>query len=125
MKRAKAIQVSNALTNPELKVKFLSGAHYVQLLGFKRPLTKYLDEMGESEKELFKEYGIVNNITVEEYEEKLKDEPSLKEKIDLIQAKEYEPKEVNFIPMEEFKKFVDGVSVGTSEILAEFLLKEG
>lgn len=124
MKKDKAITFHNALQNPGLKVKFLSATNYVSVLSIKRPLTTYMNEMSENEKDLFAAYNVPLTLTIDDLEEKKKSDASFKEKLDLLYSKEFEPKETNFIPIDEFKKFVDDVSLGVSEVLAEFLLKE-
>src|SRR5689334_18845253 len=111
MKKDKAINFHNALQNQGLKVKFLSASSYVDILSIKRPLTTYMTEMSANEKELFEAYNIPLNITIDELEEKKKSEPSFKEKIDALYTTEFQPKKINFIPMDEFKKFVDDVSI--------------
>lgn len=120
MKRSEAINLNVALSNQGLKVKNLSGANYFSLICLKKPLAKYLNEMAEDEQTLLKDHGVV---TQEDLSEKLKDK-SFSEKWEAIHAKDFEVKELNFIPLDEFKKFTDEVEFSVGAILAEYLLKE-
>lgn len=120
MKRDYAIQLNAALHTDGLKVKHLSADQYVKLLALKRPLAKYLNEMGEEEKDLFKSYNI---ITEQDRINNLKDK-SFIEKIEAIQEKMFEPKELNFIDGDTFKKFTDDIDFGAASVLAEYLLKD-
>lgn len=120
MKKDYAIQLNNALHAEGLKVKHLTGDQYVKLLALKRPLAKYANEMAEEEKELFKAYNIVTN---QDLFEQLKDK-AFSEKRDAIYAKDFEPKELNFLDSDVFKKFTDDIDFGVASILAEYLLKE-
>jgi len=118
LKREQAMQLNGALSDKELKVKFLSGPQYASLIGLKRPLTKYLSEMGENEKALAEEM----NITIG-HNGFISDDKNFLDKLKEIQKVEFTPKELNFIPMEEFKKWTDEVDFNTGSILAEYLLK--
>lgn len=121
MKRTDAMSLNMALHNEGLKVKFLSSSSYVELIGFKRTLQKYISEMVQSEQELFKAYEITD---VEQVADIKKADKSFLEKLKAIQAQDFEPKTMNFIPIDEFKKFTDEVDFGPASILAEYLLKE-
>lgn len=118
MKRDKAIELNGALQDKELKVKFLTGPQYASLIELKRPLVRYLNEMGESEKELADEMKVV--IGPRGFE--TLDENFLG-KLKEIQKPEFTPKELNFISMEEFKSWTNEVDFNTGSILAEYLLK--
>lgn len=118
MKKIEALTLNTALNNEHLKVKNLTGAQYVSLIGIKRPLARYIDEMNDKERGLYKDHGIINDADLAE---KLRDR-AFKEKLEAIQADLFEPKEVNFIPLDEFKKFTDEVDFATGSVLAEYLL---
>lgn len=118
MKRSDAIELYNALLTKGLLVKHLSTGSYASLIEFKRPLKRYIDEMGEDEKSLAEEMGVepVENrwpLNNKDFAEKFK----------VIQSKEFTPKVLNFIPADEFKKWTDEIDFGPASILADFLLK--
>lgn len=120
MKRADAISLNAALSTEGLKVKYLDTGNYVKLLALKRPLTKYINEMAEEERDLCKGF----EIATEDFVKKYKSDKSFREKADMIQGKEFQPKELNFLNLEEFEKFTKEVDFGVGSILAEYLLKE-
>lgn len=120
MKRIDAIALNVALSTKELKVKYLSTENYVKLLALKRPLNKYLNEMQESEADLCSSFDIPG----EELGKKCAEDKSFREKIEAIQKKDFEPKELNFLTLEEFEKFTKEVDFGPASVLAEYLLKE-
>lgn len=123
MDRSTSFNLNYVLHKEGLKVKHLSATNYVSLIGLKRSLQKYLNEMGEEEKILFKDHGLKEDATQEQVDDILKD-INIKEKLKVIQSKNFEPKELNFIPIEEFKKFTDDVDFIVGSTLAEYLLKE-
>lgn len=114
MTRQYAIALNICLSHKELKVKFLSGPAYASLIELKRPLVKYLSDMGEDEKMLMTELGITDFGS---------DDKGFKEKMSEIQKREFSPKELNFIPSDEFKRFTDEADFNTGATLAEYLLK--
>jgi len=118
MNRAEALALNTALNQKELKVKNLTGAQYVSLIGLKRPLVKYLNEIGEEEQELFKSHDVVTDADLMS---KATDK-TFQDKLKLIQSPEFTPKEVNFIALDEFKKFTDEVDFASGSVLAEYLL---
>lgn len=121
MKRTEAMALNISLHTEGLKVKYLSSSAYVELIGLKRPLAKYIDNIVEEEQELCKAYDLSN---AGEIAEKKKTDKSFAEKLEAIQAPEFQLKNRNFIPADEFKKFTDEIDFGTASILAEYLLKE-
>lgn len=120
MKREQAMSLIMALNTEGLKVKYLSSDSYVSLLSLKRPLQKYINEMAEEEYELCKGY----EIPYSEMTKRSNSDKSFREKVDAVQSKEFTPKELNFIPIDQFKKFTDEIDFGPASILAEYLLKD-
>lgn len=124
MNRVDSISLNNALATQGLKVKHLSSTNYVSLINLKRSLATYLNNMGADEKILFNDFGLDESMTGEEFAEARKDK-AFSDKLDLIQKKEFEPRELKFIPIEEFKKFTDDVDFIVGSTLAEYLLSDG
>lgn len=120
MKRIDAIALNVALSTKELKVKYLDTGNYVKLLALKRPLNKFLNDMQEEEAELCRGFDVLP----EDLGKKCFEDKSFREKTLAIQAKEFEPKELNFLTLEEFEKFTKEVDFGPASVLAEYLLKE-
>lgn len=130
LSREDAMDVTGALTEKELKSKNLSGAVFVKLLNLKRGLKKYLDDMSADEVALAEVYEVEpSNIgfiprdpaafkaNKADFKAKLKD----------IQSKRFvpaEPVELNFIPQDEFKKWIDEATSQSGLVLATFLMKE-
>ena len=118
MTRIEAMQLSISLSDKGLKVKHLSATEYASLIELRRPIMKYLNEMSENEITLAKEMDISQD---QDGNFDSKDKGFL-DKLKLIQAKEFTPKELNFIPMDTFKKFTDEVDFSTGAILSDWLL---
>jgi len=117
MKRDEAVNLNAALMAQGLKVKYLTSTSYADLLELKRPLQRYISEMSEDELSLAKDMDIPlreNGFST--------NDKSFIEKLRVIQGKEFAPNKLNFIPIEEFKKFTDELDFGVSSILAEYLL---
>lgn len=117
MKRNEALTLNAALMSAGLKVKHLSATAYVDYIGFKRSMSVYLKEMGEQEQELAKEYNVSASGTKFNSEDK-----GFLEKLNGIQSAKFTPPKLNFIPLAEFKLWVDELSVSEAEALAEYLL---
>lgn len=117
MKRNEVLTLNTALINPGLKVKHLSATAYVDYIWFKRSMQSYIEDMGKNENELMKEYGIMFTGAPIKCED-----AGFWEKLKEIQATEFTPPKLNFIPLTEFKLWVDELSVAESDALAEHLL---
>lgn len=117
MKRNEVLTLNAALMSQGLKVKHLSATAYVDYLGFKRSMSAYIKEMGEQEGELMNEYGATF------YDDSIKcDDSGFWDKLKEIQSIKFTPPKLNFIPLVEFKLWVDELSVAEAEALAEHLL---
>lgn len=120
MTRPDAINLNYAFMNQALKVKFLTGPSYAILIEFKRSLSRYITEMAEKEKTLAEDY---KEVKVVDGQFDTKDESFLN-KLKEIQKKEFTHGEMNFMSLDEFKKFTDEVDFNTGTVLSEFILKK-
>lgn len=117
MTRIETIQLNAGLQSKELKVKFLTAPQYAALIGLKRTMNAYLNEMYEDEQALAKDMDVKsvgNNFETQDeaFFDKLKE----------IQKKPFDPKELNFIALDDFKNFTNDLDFESGAYLAEFLL---
>lgn len=143
-----ASRLFNALRFGVQVKHFASGADYVQFLGMKRKLTKYISDLDTDVSDLISEYNSdwakkVEKIQKKETktkkeEELLKkppvkvneqnniecDDPSFFDKVKAIRSKELEI-ELNFIPDSSiFKLVFEGCPTEAQDTLFEFLFKQ-
>lgn len=106
----------SALSNRSIVGKALSGNSFFSVICLKKKAQDHINSIIEAEAELAKAYGIDINDQLaingnKEFLSKLKD----------VQ-KDFETKELNFIPRDEFKAWVEHLDLETASVLYEFLV---
>lgn len=129
MKRHEVIALSNALADKGFKAKHLSNESYVALTWLKRDINKWRAEAGEKEGLLVTDFKNVVEMTqagitpIKDADEK--EVKNFYSKLgDLQKSMEFTPKQLNFVPIEEFRKTVEESETEASLTLGEYLLKE-
>lgn len=125
MNRREVIEIDTALgKSANLKAKHLSNTSFTALLWFKRNMESYKKDMSENELECAKAFGA--EITQAGISPP-KDEAEAKafwEKVNEVHKANFHPKELNFIPLEEFRNWTEDSDTGVSLTLAQYLMQE-
>jgi len=123
MNRREVMELNTGLEKSgNLKAKHLSNPSFIALLWLRRSMGVYKKEMGENEMECAKAFGA--EVTQAGIVPPKDSEKEFWEKLTEIQKMEFNPKELNFIPMEEFRKWTEDSDTGVSLTLAQFLMKD-
>lgn len=129
MKRHEVIALANALSDKGFKAKHLSNESYVGLTWLKRDISKWRTVAGETEASLVADFKDVVELTQAGITPvKDVDPDHLKNFYDKLaevqKSMNFTPKQLNFIPVEEFRKCVEDADSDVSFTLAEYLLRE-
>lgn len=119
MKRSDVIIMNNSIADKALKNKHLSTESFLEIHSIRIKCKKYLDEMGEKEKAIFKDYEVNEGDKVPTK----KENTGMWDKIETVQKEDLDIKKLNFVPLEEFRKWIEECDTLTASFLAEFFLK--
>ena len=129
MKRHEVINLSQALSDKGFKAKHLSNESYVGLTWLKRDISKWRTQAGEAETALiddFKEVVEMTQAGIMPLKDAKEDDVKnfYAKLLDVQKSMTFNPKQLNFIPVDEFRKAVEDADSEVSFTLAEYLLRD-
>ncbi len=139
MKRQDALNLFTALTDKSLKTKNVDKPGQVENLlsldKFRKEVKKYINEMNELENDLLSGYeesvqimtfpgGGSQYVPKDDTEQSKAGYKDFLKKLNEIHKADFTPSQLNFIPNEEFKKWVDEADSNIGLTLSEYLRKE-